>query len=71
MRRTLKNTFDQLYYEGATHPKMMNIGLHCRIIGRPSRAIALRNFLEYARGFQDVWFAKRIDIARWWLEKYP
>ena len=68
---TLKNTFDQLYYEGATHPKMMNVGLHCRIVGRPSRALALRNFLEYARGFRDVWFAKRIDIARWWLEKYP
>jgi allantoinase len=68
---TLKNTFDQLYYEGATNPKMMNIGLHCRIVGRPSRAIALRKFLEYARGFSGVWFARRIDIARWWLEKYP
>ena len=68
---TLKNTFDQLYYEGATHPKIMNVGLHCRIVGRPSRAFALRRFLEYAQGFQGVWFAKRIDIARWWLERYP
>ncbi len=68
---TMKNTFDLLYTEGATHPKMMNIGLHCRIVGRPARAVALRQFLEYARGFQDVWFARRIDIARWWLEKYP
>ena len=60
---TLKNTFDLLYAEGATHPKMMNIGLHCRIVGRPSRAVALRQFLAYARGFPDVWFAKRIETA--------
>ena len=66
-----KNTFDQLYYEGATHPKMMSVGLHCRIVGRPSRTLALRQFLEYARSFPDVWFAKRIEIARWWKEKYP
>ncbi|MCI0791285.1 MAG: polysaccharide deacetylase family protein [Chloroflexi bacterium] len=68
---TMKNTFDLLYAEGATHPKMMNIGLHCRIVGRPSRAVALRNFLAYARGFPDVWFARRIEIARWWKERYP
>jgi len=68
---TLKNTFDLLYAEGATHPKMMNIGLHCRIIGRPSRAAALRQFFEYTKGFPDVWFAKRIEIARWWKEKFP
>ncbi len=68
---TMRNTFDRLYYEGATHPKMMNIGLHCRIAGRPSRAVALQQFLEHARSLPDVWFARRIDIARWWLEKYP
>ena len=67
----MKNTFDLLYAEGATHPKMMSIGLHCRIAGKPSRAVALRQFLEYARGFPNAWFARRIDIARWWLEKYP
>ena len=50
---------------------MMNVGLHCRIVGRPSRAAALRDFLEYATGFQDVWFARRTEIARWWLDKYP
>jgi hypothetical protein len=49
----------------------MNIGLHCRIAGRPSRAVVLRQFLQYARGFNDVWFARRIDIARWWLATYP
>lgn len=68
---TMKNTFDLLYSEGASNPKMMNIGLHCRIVGRPSRAVALRQFLDYARGFPDVWFARRIDIARWWKEQYP
>ena len=68
---TLKNTFDLLYAEGADSPKMMNVGLHCRIAGRPSRAVALRNFLEYASGFGDVWFARRVEIARWWMERYP
>ena len=66
-----RNTFDLLYQEGATHPKMMSIGLHCRIIGRPSRAVALRQFLEYAKEKPGVWFAPRVDIARWWREKYP
>ena len=68
---TAKNSFDLLYEEGTTHPKMMSVGLHCRIIGRPSRAPALRQFLEYARSKPGVWFTRRIDIARWWLEKYP
>lgn len=68
---TMRNTFDRLYYEGATHPKMMNIGLHCRIAGRPSRAVALQEFLEYARSLPKVWFARRTDIARWWLQHYP
>ncbi len=68
---TMRNTFDRLYYEGATHPKMMSIGLHCRIAGRPSRSVALQRFLEHARSFPDVWFARRIDIARWWLQQYP
>ena len=68
---TLRNTFDLLYAEGETMPKMMNIGLHCRIAGRPSRAAVLRSFLEYASGLPDVWFARRIDIARWWLKTYP
>ena len=66
-----RDTFDQLYREGATHPKMMSVGLHCRIIGKPARAAALRRFLEYAKGMPGVWFPRRIDIARWWLENYP
>ena len=66
-----RNAFDLLYEEGATHPKMMSIGLHCRIIGKPARAVSLKQFLDYATRKSDVWFARRMDIARWWLEKYP
>ncbi len=66
----LKETFDCLYEEGESHPKMMSVGLHCRIAGRPARSRAVARFLEYARGFGDVWFARRVDIARWWLTHY-
>ena len=67
----VKSCFDMLYEEGATHPKMMSIGLHCRIIGKPARANGLRKFLKYASEKEGVWFARRGDIARWWLENYP
>lgn len=67
----LKDTFDVLYEEGRTHPKMMSVGLHCRIAGRPARSRALDRFLRYARSHPGVWFARRDDIARWWLENYP
>jgi allantoinase len=66
----LKDTFDCLYEEGQSHPKMMSVGLHCRIAGRPARSRAVQRFLQYAQGFPGVWFARRIDIARWWLEHY-
>ena len=56
---TMKNSFDTLYAEGERTPKMMSVGLHCRIVGRPSRIVALRQFIEYARGFPGVWFARR------------
>ncbi len=63
----LKDTFDFLYAEGkAGQPKMMSIGLHCRLIGRPGRAMALKRFIDYTRSHQDVWFAKRIEIAEHW-----
>jgi allantoinase len=68
---TMRDTFDRLYREGATHPKMMSVGLHCRIAGRPARAIALEQFLSYANGFPNVWFATRGDIAEWWQQRYP
>ena len=67
----LKDSFDCLYEEGETHPKMMSVGLHCRITGRPARSRAVDRFIEYAKSFSDVWFARRIEIARWWLENYP
>jgi allantoinase len=68
---TARNTLELLHSEGASNPKMMSVGLHCRIAGRPARAVALKNFLEYARSLPGVWFAQRTEIARWWLEKYP
>ena len=66
-----KASFDTLYEEGAAHPKMMSVGLHCRIIGKPSRAAGLDRFLKYASEKEGVWFARRLDIARWWKEHYP
>lgn len=68
---TMRYSFDRLYHEGATHPKMMSIGLHCRIAGRPSRSVALDQFLAYAREHEGVWFARRIEIAEWWRQRYP
>ena len=68
----LKDAFDTLYAEGQEgQPKMMSIGLHCRLIGRPGRAAALKRFLDYARGHADVWFARRIDIAAHWAATHP
>ena len=68
---TMRNAFDLLYEEGETSPKMMSVGLHCRIAGRPARTVALRRFLEHATARPGVWFARRIDIARWWRRRHP
>ncbi|MCV6548324.1 MAG: allantoinase PuuE [Cohaesibacter sp.] len=68
----LKDSFDCLYEEGsAGSPKMLSIGLHCRLIGRPGRIQALKRFIDYAQSHADVWFARRIDIARHWAEHHP
>jgi len=67
----LKDNFDCLYAEGKTKPKMMSIGLHCRIIGKPSRFMALKKFLDYVQSFDDVWVAKREDIATHWMKEHP
>ncbi|MBL4740517.1 MAG: allantoinase PuuE [Sneathiella sp.] len=67
----LKDTFDTLYEEGDDAPKMMSVGLHCRLVGRPGRIAALKRFLEYASSHDKVWFARRIDIARHWHENHP
>jgi putative urate catabolism protein len=67
----LKDAFDTLHDEGATSPKMLSVGLHCRIAGRPARAAALRRFLDYVQNFDKVWIATRCDIATHWLEAHP
>ncbi len=67
----LKDSFDVLYAEGETAPKMLSIGLHCRLVGRPGRAAALARFLDYVQSHQRVWLARRIDIARHWIARHP
>ena len=67
----LKDSFDVLYAEGATQPKMLSIGLHCRLAGRPGRAAALARFLDYVQSHDKVWLATRLDIARHWIKTYP
>jgi allantoinase len=71
----LKDAFDVLYREGdplgLDRPKMLSIGMHCRIIGRPARAAALERFLDYVHSHHKVWIARRIDIARHWQDTHP
>ena len=71
----LKDAFDVLYREGdpggMDAPKMLSIGLHARIIGRPGRIAALERFLDYVLGFEHVWICRRIDIARHWIAQHP
>ncbi len=67
----LKDSFDTLYVEGADTPRMLSVGLHCRLAGRPGRFAALKRFIEYVRGFDQVWFARRVDIARHWHQHHP
>jgi len=67
----MKDSFDTLYAEGQNCPRMMNIGLHCRLIGRPGRFPALQKFLDYVASHDKVWVARRIDIARHWKAVHP
>ena len=67
----LRDAFDFLYAEGETAPKMLNIGLHCRLVGRPGRAAALARFLDYVQKHDRVWICRRVDIARHWHEHHP
>ncbi len=67
----LRDAFDTLYEEGATTPKMLSVGLHCRIVGKPGRAAALARFVDYARERKDVWFATRLAVARHWIATHP
>jgi len=66
----LKDSFDALYEEGKTSPKMMSVGLHCRIVGKPGRIQALKKFLNYIKKHKNVWVCKRVDIAKHWIKNY-
>jgi peptidoglycan/xylan/chitin deacetylase (PgdA/CDA1 family) len=71
----LKDAFDVLYREGdpagLNRPKMLSIGLHCRLVGRPARAAALARFLDYVQSHDKVWITRRIDIANHWRAVHP
>lgn len=68
----LKDSFDVLYEEGRDGaPKMLSVGLHCRLVGRPGRMAGLNRFLDYIQSFEKVWIARRIDIARHWIRHHP
>jgi len=67
----LKDAFDVLYAEGESAPKMMSVGLHCRLAGRPGRAAAVAKFLDYVQQHSQVWLCRRIDIAEHWRSHFP
>ena len=67
----LKDTFDVLYAEGDVRPKMMSVGLHCRLLGRPGRIGALQRFLDHVQRHDKVWICRRVDIARHWRHTHP
>jgi allantoinase len=67
----LRDAFDALYAEGRETPKMLSIGLHCRLAGRPARICALERFLDYVQQHSQVWICRRVDIARHWIEHHP
>ncbi len=66
----LRDAFDVLYAEGAMSPKMMSVGLHCRLSGRPARTQGLARFLDHVRRHDRVWICRRIDIARHWIAQH-
>jgi allantoinase len=67
----LCDSFDVLYAEGAKSPKMMSVGLHCRLVGRPGRFRALQRFLDHVQAHPQVWICRRVDIARHWIDRHP
>ncbi len=67
----LRDSFDVLYAEGADSPKMMSVGMHCRLLGKPGRIVALQKFLDHITKHDRVWVCRRIDIARHWKKKHP
>ena len=67
----LRDSFDTLYAEGDTAPKMMSIGMHCRLLGKPGRISSLQRFLDHLLAHDKVWVCRRIDIARHWKQHHP
>ena len=67
----LRDSFDMLYAEGETSPKMLSIGMHCRLLGRPGRFLALQKFLDHVQSHERVWICRRVDIARHWKQVHP
>ncbi len=67
----LRDAFDVLYEEGETEPKMMSVGLHARLVGRPARFAGLKRFVEYVMSHDKVWVTTRSEIARHWRAQYP
>ena len=67
----LRDSFDALYAEGAYSPKMMSVGMHCRLLGKPGRIVALQKFLDHIAKHDRVWVCRRIDIARHWKAVHP
>ena len=67
----LKDSFDALYAEGADSPKMMSVGMHCRLLGRPGRIVALQKFMDHIERHDRVWVCRRIDVAQHWRQVHP
>ncbi|WP_257389308.1 allantoinase PuuE [Tahibacter caeni] len=67
----LRDSFDVLYAEGAETPRMLSVGMHCRLLGRPGRFVALQRFLDHLARHDRVWICRRIDVARHWLQRHP
>jgi len=67
----MKDAFDTLYEEGAERPRMLSVGMHCRVVAKPARFQALKRFVDYVQKHDKVWVARRIDIARHWREHHP
>ena len=67
----LRDAFDVLYREGKETPRMLSVGLHCRLVGRPARLASLERFIDHVRAHDDVWICRRLDIARHWREHHP
>lgn len=67
----LRDSFDTLYAEGAETPRMLSVGMHCRLLGRPGRFRALQRFLDHVQAHDQVWICRRVDIARHWHATHP